>query len=51
MHVFETFLFIFVYCLCYFKEMSTNLYEEQLLEERYLDLNEEEDIRIDKMRE
>ena len=34
------------YCLCYVKEISTDMLEEQVSEERYPDLNEEEDIRM-----
>ena len=32
------------YCLCYAKEISTDMLEEQVSEERDPDLNEEEDI-------
>ena len=39
------------YCLFYLKGVSTDILEEQVLEERYLDLNEEEDIILDAIRE
>ena len=39
------------YCLCYFKDVSTYMLEEQVSEERDPDLNEEEDIRMDSIRE
>ena len=35
------------YCLCYVKDISTDVLEYQVSEERYLDLNEEEDIILD----
>ena len=34
------------YCLCYFKDISTDMFEGKVLEERDPDLNEEEDIRM-----
>ena len=34
------------YCLCYVKDTSIDMLEEQLLEERDPDLNVEEDIRM-----
>ena len=37
------YLYVF-YCLCYVKDIYTDMLEDQVLEERYLDLNEEEDI-------
>ena len=37
--------FSFIYCLCYEMDISTNMSEEQVSEERDPDLNEEEDIR------
>ena len=37
--------------LCYAKEVSTDFLEEQVSEERYMDLNEEKDIRMDDTRE
>ena len=43
-------LYVF-YCLCYVKNVSTDLSEEHVLEERDLDLNEEEGIIMDDMRE
>ena len=39
------------YCLCYVKEMSTDLLEEWVSEERDPDLNEEEGIKMDEVRE
>ena len=38
-------------CLCYEMDISTDMSEEQVAEERDLDLNEEEDIRMDASRE
>ena len=43
-------LYVF-YCLCYVKNVSSDLSEEHVLEERDLDLNEEEGIIMDDMRE
>ena len=37
------YLYVF-YCLCYVKDISTDLSEEKVLEERYPDLSKEEDI-------
>ena len=40
------------YCLCYAKDVSTYMSEDQVAEERDPDLNEEEDdIRMDAIRE
>ena len=39
------------YCLCYVKYISTDMSEDQVSEERYPDLNKEEDIRLDAIRE
>ena len=39
------------YCLCYDKDISTDMTEDQVAEERDPDLNEEEDIRLDAIRE
>ena len=33
------------YCLCYVKDISTDMSEDQMSEERDPDLNEEENIR------
>ena len=33
----------FSFCLCYVKEISTDMLEEQVSEERYTELDEEED--------
>ena len=38
--------FFVFYCLCYVKDISTDTLEEQVSEERDMDLNEEEDIRL-----
>ena len=35
------------YCLCYFKETSTDMFEEQMSEDMDPDLNEEEDTRME----
>ena len=39
------------YCLCYDTDISTDMLEDQVVEERDPDLNEEEDIRLDEIRE
>ena len=39
------------YCLCYKMDISTDISKEQVLQGMYLDLNEEEDTRIDDSRE
>ena len=39
------------YCLCYVTDRSTDMSEGQVPEERYPNLNDEEDIRIDEIRE
>ena len=39
------------YCLCYEIDISTDMSEEQVTEERDPDLNEEEDIIMDDSRE
>ena len=39
------------YCLCYDTDISTDMLEYQVEEERYPDLNKEEDIRLDEIRE
>ena len=43
------YLYLF-YCLCYDTDISTDMSEEQVAEERYPYLNEEEDIRLDEIR-
>ena len=43
-------LYVF-YCLCYEMDISTDMSEEQVPEERDPDLNEEEDIKLDEIRE
>ena len=35
-----------IYCFCYVKDISADVLKEQVSEESYLDLNEEEDIRM-----
>ena len=43
--MFERGMYFYVfYCLCYVKDISTYMLEEQVSEERDTDLNEEEDI-------
>ena len=39
------------YFLCYVTDISTDMPEDQVAEERYPDLNTEEDIRLDAIRE
>ena len=39
------------YYLCYAKDISTDMLEDQVAEEKYTDLNEEENIRLDAIRE
>ena len=39
------------YFLCFYTDISTDMSEDQVAEERYLDLNENEDIRFDEIRE
>ena len=39
------------FCLCYAKDISTDMLVDQAVEARDLDLNEEEDIRLNKIRE
>ena len=39
------------YCLCYFTDISTHILEDQVSKERDPDLNEEEDIILDEIRE
>ena len=40
-----------LYCLCYVTDISIDMSEEQVAGERDKDLNEEEDIRLDGIRE
>ena len=40
-----------LYCVCYVEDISTDMSEEQVLEERDTDLNEEEDTRMEDSRE
>ena len=44
------YLYVF-YCLCYVTDISTDMSEDQVAEERDPDLNEEEDIRLDAIME
>ena len=39
-----------LYCLCYVTDISTDMLEDQVAEEIDLELNEEEDIRLDAIR-
>ena len=39
------------YCSCYDTDIYTDMSEDQVAEERDLDLNEEEDIILDEIRE
>ena len=43
-------LYVF-YCLCYVTDISTDMSEDQVAEERDPDLNQEEDVRLDAIRE
>ena len=43
--------FSMFYCLCYVKEISTDMLEGKVSEQRDPDLNEQEDIRMDYSRE
>ena len=43
-------LYVF-YCLCYVNDISTDMSEDQVAEERYPNLNEEDDIRLDAIME
>ena len=47
MQVWKKCFFSVFYCLYYVKEISTDMLEEKVLEERDPDLNEEEDIRME----
>ena len=50
--MFEKGMYLYVfYCLCYVKDISTYMSEDQVAEDRDPDLNEEEDIRLDIIRE
>ena len=51
-HMFEIVMYLSVFnCLCCVKEISADMLEEQVLGKRDLDLNEEEDIRMEDIRE
>ena len=50
MFVKDMYLSVF-YCLCYDMDLSTDMSEDQVDEERDPDLNEKEDIRLDEIRE
>ena len=43
--------FYVFYCLCYVKNISTDIFEEQMSEERDPEPNEEEGIRMEDIRE
>ena len=43
-------LYVF-YCLCYEMDIFTDMSEDQVSEERDPDLNDEEDIKLDEIRE
>ena len=44
-------MFVCVLFLCYVKNISTDILEDQVSEDRYPDLNEEKDIRMYAIRE
>ena len=44
------YLYVF-YCLCYVKDVYTDMLEDQVSEERDLESNEDEDIKLDSIRE
>ena len=49
--MFVKFMYLYVfYCLCYAKDISTDMMEYQVTEERDPDLNVEEDVRLDAIR-
>ena len=50
MFVKDMYLFVF-YCFCYVKYVSIDMLEYQVSEDRDPDLNEDEDIRLDPIRE
>ena len=50
--MFDNGMYFYVfYCLCYEMDVSTDMSEDQMSEERDPDLNEEEDIRMDEIRD
>ena len=49
MFVKDMYLSLF-YCLSYDTDISTDMSEDHVVEERYPDLNEEEEIRLDEVR-
>ena len=51
MHVCKSYTFSVFYCLCYVTDISTDISEEQVAEDIDMDLNEEEDIRLNEIRE
>ena len=51
MHVCKRYVFICILFLCYGMDISTDMLEDQVSEERDPYLNEEEDIRLDAIRE
>ena len=50
LHVCKRYVFSVFYCLCYEIDISTDMLEDQVAEEKHPDLNEEEDIRLDEIR-
>ena len=51
MHVWKRSVFVCVHCLCYEIDIYTDISEDQISEEIDQDLNEEEDIRMDEIRD
>ena len=46
--IFEKGIYFYLfYCLCYVKDISTDMLEEQVSEDRYPELNEMENIRME----
>ena len=41
------YVFSLFYCLCYVKDISTDMLEEQVWQDRYPDLNKDEDTRME----
>ena len=51
MHVWKSYVSVYNYCLCYVKDVYTDMSEGHVVEERDTDLNEEEALRLDEIRE
>ena len=51
MHVCKSYVYVFFYCFCYVKDISTDMLEDQVAGERDPYLNEEEYIRLGVIRE